>query len=222
MLPRTPEPEVLMDQPDQAEAYAKANFDQANRLFAELLLKLYPQGVSGLALDLGCGPGDIPLALLQAHPELIIDALDGAQAMLQIARNKQQQSPVGDRLRLHCQLLPCQTPAHGQYDLVISNSLLHHLVDPADLWQSLLECARPGAGILVMDLARPESTTQVNQLVEQYARDESPILREDFRNSLHAAYTLAEVQQQLQGYPALDCQVMMVSDRHWAVLGWVR
>ena len=41
-------------------------------------------GLQGRMLDLGCGPADIPLMLIRRHPQLAIDAVDGAPAMLDL------------------------------------------------------------------------------------------------------------------------------------------
>jgi len=59
-------------------------------------------------------------------------------------------------------------------------------------------CAKPGAPILVADLRRPPDPDAAGRLVEQYAWRAMPPLRRDFLNSLHAAYTAGEVQQQLR------------------------
>ena len=219
-MQRTPEPEELMDNAQQAAAYASANFSEANNLFIHLLHQLHPGELQGRALDLGCGPGDIPVALLREHPGLQVDAVDGAEAMLQHARRHLQDSPdLVERLQLHCEFLPSAALPQARYDLLLSNSLLHHLADPNDLWLTLKHCARKNAQVLVMDLARPATPLAVDTLVETYAMNEPEVLREDFRNSLHAAYTVEEVQAQLTRQGLDEIEVSMVSDRHWAVRG---
>lgn len=219
-MQRTPEPEELMDQHDQALAYANADFDEANSLFIELLSELCPGTLQGRALDLGCGPADIPLRLLDRHPALFVDALDGARAMLELAGEKASLNPDHERrLALRCEILPCPSLVQQGYDYLLSNSLLHHLSDPADLWKTVRHCAREGAGVLIMDLARPSSPLAVDALVETYALNEPDVLREDFRNSLHAAYTAVEVERQLVDLGLEQIQVSMVSDRHWAARG---
>jgi SAM-dependent methyltransferase len=219
-MKRIPEPEELMDDPAQARAYAEADFSEPNQLFLELFADLHGGPLDGLALDLGCGPGDIPLDFVQRHPAARIEAVDGAPAMLELARAKLAARPeLTARVIWRCDHLPCtELPAAG-YDAVLSNSLLHHLADPLDLWRTVARCARPGAAVLVMDLARPHSETAVDALVETHALDAPEVLRRDFRNSLFAAYTPVEVADQLvaAGLPPLE--VRMVSDRHLAVLG---
>lgn len=219
-MQRTPEPDELMDDMEQALAYARADFSEANGLFVDLLEGAAGGELNGRLLDLGCGPADIPLALARRHPALRIDAVDGAPAMLDLARqNIDADTAVGGRIQLMCEYLPCpDLPAHG-YQTVASNSLLHHLADPAVMWQTVALCGAPGAAVVVMDLARPTSELAVDALVETYAIDEAEVLRRDFRNSLFAAYTVGEVEAQLQAAGLYTLTVSMVSDRHLAVRG---
>ncbi len=220
-MQRVPEPEELMDDPMQAQAYAEADFDGPNHLFIDLLeCQARKRRLQGCLLDLGCGPADISIALAMRHSELQIDALDGAQAMLDLARGRISAQPrCAERIRLVCDHLPSVGLARHGYDWVVSNSLLHHLPDPAVLWQTLRQCARPGATVLIMDLARPHSQAALDGLVETHASNAPEVLRRDFRNSLHAAYRIDEVADQLNSADLTMLHVAMVSDRHLAVQG---
>lgn len=211
-----------MDDAAQARAYAEADFSEPNDLFIDLLERMGAGPLAGRLLDLGCGPADIPLRLAERHPTLQIDALDGAQAMLDLARQRLDgRAEMTDRVRLLCEYLPCPTlTAHG-YEFVVSNSLLHHLEDPYALWQTVARCARPGALVLVMDLARPATSVAVDALVETHAMDAPEVLRRDFRNSLFAAYTAEEVREQLRQAGLATLDVGPVSDRHFAVKGQI-
>jgi len=220
---RIPEPEELMDDAEQALAYARADFSEANGLFVRLLEQQVAGGLIGRLLDLGCGPADIPLALTRRHAGLQVDAVDAAPAMLDLAQqNIEAAGEPGQRIALLCEYLPCPHLAEHSYDFVASNSLLHHLADPAVMWQTVARCAHDGAHVLVMDLARPPSEVAVDALVETYAMNEAEVLRRDFRNSLFAAYTPAEVEAQLRAAGLDDLVVTMVSDRHLAVSGQLR
>lgn len=219
-MQRIPEPEELMDDRGQALAYAQADFSEANQLFINLLEQQSPGPLSGRLLDLGCGPADIPLALARRHPELRIDAVDGSRSMLELAqRSLDADTDAGRHIQLICEYLPCADLPEKAYQLVASNSLLHHLAQPQVMWQTIARCARPGASVVVMDLARPVSELAVDALVETYAINEPDVLRKDFRNSLLAAYRVAEVEAQLQTAGLDSLKVSMVSDRHLAVTG---
>jgi SAM-dependent methyltransferase len=171
-------------------------------------------------LDLGCGPADIVTRFLKAYPRAQCDALDGSSAMLEHARTALDELPgLAKRCRLIQDLLPSSKLERSAYDLVLSNSLLHHLHDPRVLWRTVRETARPGAIVLVMDLMRPASAMWAESLVATYAADAPEVLRKDFRNSLFAAFEPQEVVAQLKEAELEGLEVGVVSDRHLAVFG---
>lgn len=216
---RIPEPE-LMDESEQALAYAQADFEEPNSRFVAEFEAQFPDFASGRVLDLGCGPGDIPLRIAQRHPGLSVDALDGSAAMLRHARERLARHPeLAGRVRFVEGLLPGAPLPRACYDAVVSNSLLHHLHDPAVLWESLRAHGAPGARVLVMDLYRPGSPGAAQEIVEAYAADEHEVLRRDFYNSLCAAFEPAEVRAQLAAAGLGGLAVRVVSDRHLLVSG---
>jgi hypothetical protein len=71
----------------------------------------------------------------------------------------------------------------------------------------------------VGDLRRPDSVQAAEELVNEYAREAPEILREDFRNSLLAAFTPEEVQAQLHQAGLAGLAVQTVGDRHMIIAG---
>ena len=220
-MQRIPEPE-LMDDQDQAVAYANADFEEPHEHFVDLFQQAFPDHkFNGVLLDLGCGPGDITRRVAKRFPNVRIDAVDGAGAMLDQGRLLTAGTLEASRINFIHGLLPgCQLPQQ-RYDGIFSNSLLHHLADPMVLWLSVKAHAKPGAPVFIMDLLRPQNKDIAKQLVEQYAADEPPVLKEDFYNSLLAAFALDEVSQQLIDCCLQHLQVKQVSDRHLTVSGFL-
>ena len=89
------------------------------------------------------------------------------------------------------------------------------------LWAAIRRFSRPGSDVFVMDLLRPESTTQAEALVDRHAAGEPDVLRRDFRRSLHAAYRPAEVYEQLRRAGLAHLGIEVVSDRHLIVHGTI-
>lgn len=218
-MKRTPEPE-LMDANDQADAYAEADFSESNTLFVELFRSSVGEAPArGRVLDLGCGPADIPIRIAREFPELTVDAVDGSESMLRYARDAVEKAGLGERINLTRRRLPDERLEMAGYCAVISNSLLHHLADPLDLWKTVIRCAGLDAAVVIMDLIRPADEACVDGLVEAYAKDAPELLRRDFRASLCAAYTMNEVSAQLEATNLFRLKPKRVSDRHWAVAG---
>lgn len=218
-MQRIPEPE-LMDSKAQTRAYAEADFSDSNSLFVSNFIQRFPDlPLNGDLIDLGCGPGDICVRLSDALDGWQITGLDAGENMLKCANEAIAQADRSDHIKLRQSYLPDESLGFRSFDAVISNSLLHHLPEAMTLWETIARIGRPGAAITVMDLRRPDSTTQAATLVEQYSANEPDVLKEDFFNSLLAAYTPDEISKQLRkaGLDYLDLELS--SDRHWTVSG---
>lgn len=215
-MERIEEPE-LMDEAAQAEAYAQADFAAVNQGFVDAFVRAFPELDHGRIVDLGCGPADIPIRLARRLPKIHVTGVDGAAAMLALGRARLIEEELSDRVELVQGVLPGATD--GPFDAVVSNSLLHHLHQPAGLWEEIRRVARDGAPIFVMDLMRPASEEQARSIVETYAGDEPELLKRDFFNSLRAAFTLEEVRAQLVAAGLGNLTVEATSDRHLTVAG---
>ena len=219
MTKRIPEPD-LMNESAQARAYAEANFSEPHSRCIERLNAVLPDlSDTGVALDLGCGPGDISIRFAQAFLGWRVDGLDGAAAMLHYGETAVRQAGLEDRIHLLEAYLPDGEAPQPHYDLIFSNSLLHHLSDPAILWQSIHRWSKLDTQIFIMDLLRPDSSEAAVQMIRQYAASEPEILQRDFYNSLLAAYRIEEVQAQLHQAQLSHLSIQPVSDRHFIVWG---
>lgn len=219
-MQRVPEPE-LMDEPAQARAYAEADFSEPNQLFSTAVAARLAGHGPGELIDLGCGPGDICLRLARALPDWHITALDAGPNMLALARQAVEQSRLGARIRLLLARLPEDCPPQ-RFDAVVSNSLLHHLPDPMSLWHSVARLLRPGGYVQIMDLHRPDSEASARSIVEQHAGDAPEVLREDFYNSLRAAWTAEEVRTQFEAAGLTGLSISRPSERHWMASGFIQ
>jgi hypothetical protein len=138
--------------------------------------------------------------------------------MLALARRAAAEAGLERRVRFLACRLPAAAPAAG-YALLFSNSLLHHLADPAVLWATLREWGSPESAVFVMDLLRPASREDAQALVLRHAGAEPEILRRDFFHSLLAAYRPGEVRAQLERAGLGRLRLEVVSDRHFIVWG---
>lgn len=217
-MERILEPELMLD-PEQALAYARADFSEVNQGFVDRFRSLFPDIVAGAMLDLGCGPADIPLRFARALPRLAITGVDGSDAMLAPGREAIALAGAEDRIRLVSARVPGLPLPERSFDAVVSNSLVHHLPDPSVFWSEALRFGRRGAALLVTDLFRPASRERARGIVETYSADEPTVLKEDFFNSLCAALSLDEVREQLAAAGLAQLSSELISDRHWAVWG---
>ncbi len=210
-----------MNEPEQAMAYARADFEAPHARVISLFQESFPDWPGhGYVLDLGCGPGDIAVRFARAYPRCHIDGIDGAPAMLDAGRIVFADDPdFRARVHLHAVNLPGGSPPRHAYDATISNSLLHHLHHPHVLWNAVRDFTRMGAPVFVIDLMRPHDQDTATDLARRYVGGEPEVLQRDFYNSLLAAFTVDEVKQQLNESGLAHLSVSAISDRHVMVKG---
>ncbi len=216
-MERKLEPEI-MDSEEQAQVYAHADFAEENQAFINHFLALYPEVDHGTVLDLGCGPADIPIRLLQSRPGLQVIGVEASEPMLHWAREAVQQAGLRDRIQLLCERFQ-QCWLEQPADAVLSNSLVHHVPNPLQFWYAVKTLARPGAPVLVMDLLRPDTPEAARALVERYAANEPALLQHDFYHSLLSALTEDEVAAHLAEMNFSRLLIDVPDDRHWLVSG---
>lgn len=241
-MDRILEPEIMSDR-DADAAYARADFSDSNQAFADRLAEALRAAGAGSGLeahsaapsgapeharartahgpriaDLGCGPGDVTIRIARAVGGAHLVGVDGSEEMLRLAREAIRAARLSERVTLHLGRVPgLELPEHG-FDAVVSKDMLHHLPDPHGLWSEISRLARAGAVVLVMDLVRPGSPVEAREIVERVAGREHPLLKEDFYNSLCAAFTIDEVGAQLRA-ANLALTVERAGDRHMMVRG---
>jgi 2-polyprenyl-3-methyl-5-hydroxy-6-metoxy-1,4-benzoquinol methylase len=217
MMQRVLEPE-LMDLVDEVDAYDRADFSDVNRRFVrracELAVHARP---AARAIDLGCGPGDITVRLAEAQPTWTVLGVDASMPMIDRARRNARSRMLGNLTFERADAK--DMPGFGRFDVICANSLLHHLPEPLPFWDTIRKLAEPGAVVFIRDLARPDSPEAARAIVKANAGHESPLLQEEYYRSLLAAFTPAEVREQLARSGLLSLTVDMSSDRHLDVWG---
>jgi ubiquinone/menaquinone biosynthesis C-methylase UbiE len=217
-LPRQPEPEVMNDQEEvdvYASAAAQAFLDAIDNTLVDQVLSFNP---TGILLDIGTGPGGIPLKVAQRCPEIRVVGVDRSANMITAARRAAAEKGlsarasflVGDACRL-------AFPS-GCFDVVLSNSVLHHLEQPTGLLREMARVAKPEGLILLRDLRRP-SRLAFPLHVRWHGRYYSGLMYRLFLDSVRAAYTPEELAGLLGESSLLQAQVFLHKRTH---LGFVR
>ena len=224
-MQRRLEPE-LMNGDAQVKAYASADFSSGDQATVEGIQQLLARTSSlppdPLVVDLGCGPGNITLRLAKLFPQARFIGIDGAEAMLALARERAQQQQL--EISFVCQTLQEVLAGSllGQADLIVSNSLLHHLHQPQLLWTVTQALAAPGCRVFHRDLRRPASTAEIQRLLLKHLPSAPQVLQHDFAASLAAAFEPDEVIAELNKLGLDRLMVQAEADRYLVVSGLVK
>jgi ubiquinone/menaquinone biosynthesis C-methylase UbiE len=214
MLSRILEPEI-MDSIEEAISYDRMDFTIINTAFAESAIALMPQQESAVVLDAGTGTARIPILIAQRKPNWRIIGIDLARSMLTIGQENIDRANLNRQIDLAV-VDSKQMPYEDAYfDLIISNSLVHHLPDPKPFFREVKRVLKPNGAILIRDLLRPDSQEEINAMVETIDPTYDDRQKQLFADSLYAAFTLSEVRQMVAETGWKNANVYRSSDRHW-------
>jgi len=217
-MQRIPEPE-LMDDQDQAAAYAAADWSESHGKIPGYFRERFPDFAAGRVIDLGCGTADVTIRFAKAFPAVTILGVDGSDAMLAFGRSSVRDAGLESRITLEKRYLPDASLEKRNFDAVLCNSLLHHFADPGVFWRTAARCVKPGAPVMIIDLVRPPDHQTAVELVKEHAKGALPVLERDFIASLHAAYSLDEIRQQLISAGMPEFQVDQTDVLHLVAWG---
>ncbi len=200
-MPRVPEPEV-MDDSAEVEAYssaaAQAYLNTIDDTLVEHALRLVKGRERGRALDIGTGPGQIVIKLAKRLAEWKFVGVDRSLGMIaqaqanlasasgELAGRVEFQVADGNRLPF----------PDSSFDLVMCNSVLHHLAEPEKLLSEMSRLVNSGGAILLRDLRRPGRFTYPLH-VRWHGRHYSGVMYQLYCDSVRSAYTVPELKRML-------------------------
>ncbi|OKH15248.1 SAM-dependent methyltransferase [[Limnothrix rosea] IAM M-220] len=211
------EPEV-MDDPAEAIAYDAMDFSDVNQDFANLVVQTYG-GETAKVLDLGTGTARIPIFVAQQRPQWQIIATDLAPSMLAVGQKNIEAANVTGQIQL--QLADSKQLPFGDrtFDVIMSNSLIHHLPDPLPCFQEMRRLLKPQGVIILRDLFRPTSVAKIDDIIAGVDdADFDPHQLKLFRDSLFAAFTVEEIQAIADQTGLATAKVEQTSERHWTLV----
>jgi ubiquinone/menaquinone biosynthesis C-methylase UbiE len=219
-----------MDTAEEAADYDAMDHSQVNRVFVDDLLAFmdpvereqargpHDQTIPRI-LDVGTGTALIPIELARRGRPVRITAIDLADEMLKVGRRHVAAAGLSDVISLELVDAKGLPYADRTFDVVMSNSIVHHIPEPGGTLAEMARVLRPGGLLFVRDLSRPASAGAVESIVQTYAGSENERQQQLFRQSLHAALTVDEVAGLLQSVVELTPWTQQTSDRHWTIAG---
>ena len=221
MLQRQLEPEV-MDTAAEAADYDAMDHREVNERFVADLLKYASPTDKNLGsemLDLGTGTALIPIELCRRWSSAKVLGIDMSESMLVLARKNIAAAGLEHSIRVEAADAKHLPYKDGQFAAILSNSIVHHIPEPAEALAEAVRVLAPGGIVFVRDLMRPRDQTELARLADLYSGGPKPEQRKMFVESLHAALTLGEIRRIVEalGFPASSVQA--TSDRHWTWSG---
>jgi ubiquinone/menaquinone biosynthesis C-methylase UbiE len=139
------------------EALAAA-YEKAARLGIELYYRkvaeeIVGSGKTGLLLDLGTGPGYLPIEIAKRSPETRIIGIDLSEKLIGIARGNAKKAGVSSQIVFEIGNAAGLRFRDASFDMVISTGMLHALKAPGKVLHEIYRLLKIGGSAWVFDPA---------------------------------------------------------------------
>jgi ubiquinone/menaquinone biosynthesis C-methylase UbiE len=138
---------------NRPERYERMTSGPFRRVHARVVADVAAAGLGSGArvLDVGTGPGGVPLAIARARPLLRIDGLDLSAEMIAYARRATANAGLDDRLAFTVGDVAELPYPNGTFDLVVSLMSQHHWDDVRAGVREIRRVLQPGGQAWIYD-----------------------------------------------------------------------
>ena len=195
---RVPEPDLIMENPDNVREYRDAGLVTGNGSSVYLFNMLLLSGAikpGSTIVDLACGPANLLIELATMHPEASFIGIDLSAEMLACAEDLRAKAGANNVQFIVGDITRLDMLADQSADTVMSTLSLHHLPEASMLAQCFREIGRvlrPGGDVHLMDFASLKRVATTQYFVRDRTAGLGEFLTRDYENSLKAAFRVGD------------------------------
>jgi len=146
-----------------ASVYEKATRMVIESYYSQVAEEVVSKLKSGVILDLGTGPGYLPIEIVKMSPSIKVDGIDLTPKLIKIARENTVRAGVADRLHFEVGNAARLRFEEGSYDMVLSTGMLHMLKNPVKVINECYRVLKPGGEAWIYDPARVSSQIDIRK-----------------------------------------------------------
>jgi ubiquinone/menaquinone biosynthesis C-methylase UbiE len=169
---------------------------------------------SGRILDIGTGPGYIPIEVARASKNVEVKAIDISSAMVMIARKNAEDAELSRRVQFEYGSAEHIPYGDGYFDLVVSTLSFHHWANRLECLKEIHRVLKIGGEAWIYEIRKDTTREAKKQLKDRYGQFLSFVVLYLVR--LHSAMKLQEFQE-IISLPQLDFSKMIIEDRGLAL-----
>jgi ubiquinone/menaquinone biosynthesis C-methylase UbiE len=167
-----------------------------NRIFVKWFQRIASdirdKAISGNILDIGTGPGRLPIEIAKQLEKAKVFGIDLSEDMIKIARRNAEKAGVGDRVEFRVRSAYDTGFENNSIDLVVSTGTIHHLSKPLNAFNEIYRILKRGGEAWLFDgrkdVTRAEFEETVRRLgIEQDIPLPLPVI-ESIWSRLHVGY----------------------------------
>ena len=136
-----------------ASSYEKASRMVIDVYYSQVADELVSHIRQGSVLDLGTGPGYLPVEIVKRAPDITITGVDLSRKLIDMARNNAQKAGLSSQLSFEVGNSAGLRFGDAVFDMVISTGMLHSLKNPVKVLLEIRRVLKQGADAWIYDPA---------------------------------------------------------------------
>jgi len=141
-----------------------------NRIFAKWFKRIAndirDRPVSGTILDVGTGPGRLPIEIAKQVADVEIVGIDISEDMVKIAKRNAEEEGLAERVRFRVGSAYDTGFADCSIDLVVSTGMIHHLKEPVDAFNEFCRILKRGGEAWIYDGRKDATKGEIEETVQ--------------------------------------------------------
>ena len=137
-----------------ASSYEKATRLAIDLYYTKVADEIVSSFQQGLMLDLGTGPGYLPIEILKRSPNIEIIGVDLSRRLIHMARENARRAGLSDRLSFEFGNSSRLRFNDCEFDMVLSTGMLHSLKQPVKVFQEIHRVLKKGGQAWIYDPAQ--------------------------------------------------------------------
>ncbi len=165
-----------------------------NRIFAKWFRRIAADinNRAGNILDIGTGPGRLPIEIAKQIENVKVFGIDLSQDMIKIAKRNADKEGVGDRVEFRVGSAYNTGFEDNSIDLVVSTGTIHHLSKPLTAFNEIYRILRRGGEAWLFDGRKDATRAEFEETVQRLGIEEDiplplPVI-ESIWSRLHVGY----------------------------------
>jgi len=122
----------------------------------------------GRILDVGTGPGYLPIEIARSAPRVEVVGIDVSSDMVRIARRNAERAGLSSRVRFMVEDANRMPFENSYFDLIVSTGSLHHWREPLRVMNEIHRVLRDGGQAWIYDLQRDAPEDVVARKLAEY------------------------------------------------------
>jgi len=136
-----------------ASSYDKATRMVIDEYYGQVAEEIVSVFKSGVILDLGTGPGYLPIEIVRRTPDINIIGVDLSRKLIQLAQANATKAGLSHRLRFEVGNSAELHFDNASFDMVISTVMLHSLKNPVAVLKEIYRVLKKGGEAWIYDPA---------------------------------------------------------------------